>query len=275
VIINRQIRSVLLIFGAFGVAPSINAQAINEATKDAQGAQAIVSAPDKKEARDNYQNDIKYPQPYIYGGLGLSRGAGYGLASANVGVGLMVNTRHFISDAVATYDNGHKVADGTGNNPKGHDRGLGVNAYYKSPYGLFLGAGASWSQLSTTNYSKQGWNPSVGGGFDYLSKECAARDCVVDWSLRTELDYLFIGSEHVNRQGCSIPNGQCTNGVKGVKLRFYLPSPVSDSHFFFRVILGIYDSHATVTSIDPTLTAEQIGQRSRAAILEYTLMYRF
>jgi len=41
------------------------------------------------------------------------------------------------------------------------------------------------------------------------------------------------------------------------------------------VILGIYDSHATVTSIDPTLTAEQIGQRSRAAILEYTLMYRF
>jgi hypothetical protein len=275
VITSRQIRSVLLIFGTFGVAPFINAQGISDATKDAQGAQAIITEPDKTEAHDSYQNHVKYPQPYIYGGLGLSRGAGYGLASANIGVGLMVNTQHFISDAVATYDNGHKVADGTGNNPQGHDRGLATNAYYKFPAGLFLGAGASWSQLSTTHYSKQAWHPSVGGGFDYLGKKCVAQRCHVRWSLRTQFDYLFIGSEHVDRQGCSVANGQCTNGVQGVKLRFYLPSPVSNSHFIFREMLGIYDSHATVTSTDPRLTAEQIGQRSRAVFLEYTLLYRF
>jgi hypothetical protein len=275
VITNRQILSLLLLFGTFGAAPSINAQATDDATKDAQGAQAIISQPDKKEEPDNYQNHVMRPQPYIYGGLGLSRGAGYGLASANIGVGLMVNTQHFISDTVATYDNGHKVADGTGNKTQGHDRGLATNAYYKFPYGLFLGAGASWSQLSTSNYSKQAWNPSVGGGFDYLGKKCVAQECNVRWSLRTQLDYLFIGSEHVNRQGCSLANGQCTNGVEGVKLRLYLPSPVSNSHFIFREMVGIYGSHATVTSMEPTLTAQQIGQRSRAVFLECTLMYRF
>jgi hypothetical protein len=276
IVAGRQILLLVLIFATLGLLPSLNAQGTNDATEDTGGTQAISRQPDKKEEPpDNYQNHVKYPQPYVYGGLGLSRGAGYSLASANVGVGLMLNTKHFISDAVATYDNGHKVADGTGNNPKGRDLGLATNAYYKTPSGLFLGAGASWSQLFTTNYSKQAWNPSVGGGFDYLGKECAAQDCIVEWSLRAQLDYLFVASEHVNRQGCSVPNGQCTNGVQGVKLRFYLPSPVSNSRFIFRVTLGIYDSHATVTSIDPALTAEQIGQRARAVFLEYAVMYRF
>jgi hypothetical protein len=263
----------VLISTTFGLVPSANAQATDEVTQDTHGAR-VISQPDKEEPPDNYQNHLRFPEPYLYGGLGLNRG-GYALASANVGVGLMLNTQHFLADAVATYDNGHKVADGTGNNPKGHDRGLASNAYYRSPYGLFLGAGIFWSQLATTNYSKQAWNPSVGGGFDYLGKVCAAHDCIVKWSLRAQVDYLFIGSEHVNRQGCSLPNGQCTNGVQGVKLRFYLPSPVSKSHFIYRVEEGIYDSHATVTSLDPALTAAQIAQRSRTVFLELTLMYRF
>jgi hypothetical protein len=139
VITNQQILSFLLLFGIFGAAPSISAQATDDATKDAQAAQAIISQPDEKEAPDNYQNHVKHPQPYIYSGLGLSRGAGYGLASANIGVGLMVNTQHFISDVVATYDNGHKVADGTGNNPQGHDRSLATNAYYKFSVRVVLG----------------------------------------------------------------------------------------------------------------------------------------
>jgi hypothetical protein len=207
--------------------------------------------------------------------LGLSRGGGYGLASGNIGVGLMTNTRHFLWNAGATYDNAHKVADGTGNNPKGHDRGLGISAYYKTSYGGFIGAGVSWSQLSTTNYRKQSWNPSAGGGWDYLNKECAAQDCVVNWSFRAQMDYVFKGSEHVNRQGCSVPNGQCTNEVEGPKFVFYLPSPVSNSHFIFRPSLAVYDSHDTVTSTDPKLTAEQTAQRSRGVFVEYTLMYRF
>lgn len=266
--------SLVLLLAAFDVLPPLNAQATSDRSQNTQGTQAI-RQPDRVEPPDDYQNHVKYPQPYIYGGLGLSRGGGYGLASVEVGVGVMINTQHFIWNAVATYDNAHKVADGTGNNPKGHDRRVATSAYYKSPTGWFLGAGASWSQLSTTNYSKQSWNPSVGGGWDYLNKDCAAQDCVVKWSFRAQVDYLLKGSEHVNRQGCSVPNGHCTNGVEGPKFLFYLPSPVSNSHLIFRDTLGIYDSHATVTSADPTLTAEQIGQRSRAVFAEYTLMYRF
>lgn len=272
VIVDRRILSLVLGFATFSFVHSLGAQVTNGAAQDLH---ATISQSDKEKPNDNYQNHVKYPQPYIYGGLGLSRGAGYGLASTNVGVGVMVNTRHFLSDAVATYDNGHKVADGTGNNPKGHDRGLASNFYYKFSDGLFLGAGASWSQLSTTNYSKQGWNPSLGGGFDYLGKECADKDCIVKWSLRTQINYLLVGSEHVDRLGCSVPYGQCTNGVHGLQLRFYLPSPVSNSHFIYRVAEDIYSSHATVTSLDPELTTEQIAQKSRGVFLELTVMYRF
>jgi hypothetical protein len=273
VIIERPTFSLILLLATFGFLPVLNAQATNDGSQKA-GTQAI-TRPDKEEPPDNYQNHVKYPQPYVYGGLGLNRGGGYSLASGNVGIGLMMNTQHFIWNAVATYDNARKVADGTGNNPKGHDRGLASSAYYKFPFGLFLGAGASWSQLSTTNYSKQSWNRTMGIGWDYLAKECAAEDCVVNWSLRAQVDYLFKGSEHVNRQGCSVPKGKCTNGVEGPKFVFYLPSPMSNSHFIFRGTLGVYDAHATVTSIDPELTAAQIGQRSRAVFVEYTLMYRF
>jgi hypothetical protein len=274
VVITARLLSLVLLLTAFGPLPALHAQVTGDGSENVQGAEAVLPTPSSA-APDDYQNHAKYPEPYAYSGLGLSRDAGYGLAYGEVGVGFMVNTRHFIANADATYDNGRKVSDGTGNNPKGHDRSLGANTYYKFRAGWFLGAGASWSQLSTTNYSKQAWNPSVGGGWDYLNKNCAGEDCVFNWSLRAQVDYLLPGSEHVNRQGCSVPDGQCTNGVQGPQFLFYLPSPASNSHFILREALSITDAHATVTSTDPTLTAEQLAEKSRAGFAEFTLMYRF
>jgi hypothetical protein len=273
-VIPVRLLSFVLLLTVFNPLEPLNAQVSIDGLQNMQSMQAAEQT-DKADSPDDYQNHTKYPQPYAYGGLGMSRGAGYRPAYAEAGAGFMINTQHVICNAVATYDNGRKVADGTGNNPKGHDRGLASTAYYKFPNRLFLGVGASWSELSTTNYSKQGWSPSVGGGWDYLNKNCAAENCVVEWSFRAQVDYLLKGTEHVNRQGCPVPNGQCTNGVEGPQFVLSLPSPVSNSHFIFREALGLYESHATITSTDPALSAEQLGQRSMGRFADFALLYRF
>ncbi|MGA9798971.1 MAG: hypothetical protein WBQ68_08160 [Terriglobales bacterium] len=217
---------------------------------------------------------IVWPRPFIYGGLGLN-GGGYSPASGNVGAGLRIDQNHLIWEASASYDNAHKSDDNTTDNLKGHDRGIESSAYYRFTDGWFLGAGAGWSQLSTTNYSKQAFHPSIGGGKDYFHKECAAEDCVAQWSMRLQVDYKLPGAEHVDAKGCSVPDGQCTNDEQGPMFSFYLPSPAASGHLFWRETVGVYTLHQTITSTDPALTAVQKSQRSIAPFLEFTMMYRF
>ncbi len=217
---------------------------------------------------------LTWPRPFIYGGLGLN-GGGYSPASMNVGTGLRIDTDRLIWVANAAYDNAHKTNDNTIDNFKGHDRSIDSSIYYRFHTGWFLGGGAGWSQLSTTNYSKQEFHPSLGAGKDYFHKECAAEDCVTRWSFRLQADYKLKGSEHVDARGCSVPNGQCTNALQGPEVSFYLPSPAGAGHLFWRETVGIYSFHETVTSTDPALTALQESHRSVTSFVEFTMMYRF
>jgi hypothetical protein len=217
---------------------------------------------------------LAWPRPFVYGGLGVN-GGGYAPLSGTVGAGLRIDRTHLIWEGSASYDNGHKSNDNTANNLKGRDRGLESSIYYRTHEGWFGGGGAGWSQLSTTNYSKQVFNPSIGGGKDYFHKECAAEDCVADWSMRLQTDYKLKGVEHVDAQGCNVPNGQCTNDLQGPMFTLYLPSPALARHLYWRQTAGVYMGHETVTSTDPTLTALQKSAGSVSPYLNFALMYRF
>lgn len=217
---------------------------------------------------------ISWPRPFVYGGVGLNSG-GYSPLSGKVGAGLMINKTHLIWSASAAYDNSHKSNDNTIDNNNGHERYLDSSAYYRFTNTWFVGGGASWSELSTTNYTKQDFHPSIGGGKDYFHKSCSGENCVNEWSFRLQVDYKLKGAEHVNAQGCSVPDGQCTNELQGPLVSFYLPSPAASGHLFWRETVGIYTAHETVTSTDPTLTALQKSQRSVTPFLEFTMMYRF
>jgi hypothetical protein len=217
---------------------------------------------------------LALPRPFVYGGLGLN-GGGYGPVSGTVGAGLRIDRSRLIWEAGASYDNAHKSNDNTIANVKGHDRAIESSIYYRVHSGWFGGGGAGWSQLSTTNYSKQAFHPSIGGGKDYFHKACAEDDCVTQWSMRLQVDYKLKGPEHVDERGCSVPNGQCTNDLQGPMFSLYLPSPALAGHLYWRETIGVYTFHETVTSTDPILTALQKSKRSIAPFVEFTMMYRF
>jgi hypothetical protein len=217
---------------------------------------------------------LSWPRPFVYAGVGVN-GGGYSSLSGNLGAGLRIDTRRLIWEGSGWYDNSHKTNDNTIGNEKGHSRHLASSIYYRFDSGWFAGGGAGWEQLSTTNYSKQAFRPSIGGGKDYFHSRCASENCVGDWSMRMQVDYTLPGSEHVDPRGCTVPNGQCTNDLQGPMFSLYLPSPTLARHVFWRSTVGIYTFHTTVTSTDPSLTAMQKGERSVTAFLNFAVMYRF
>ena len=186
------------------------------------------------------------PRPYIAGGLSLMP-AGYASAAYRVQGGLYTNAPHIVSDVYGAYDNGRKDNDNTAGNTNGHDRYLAGFVAYK--FGnTFTGAGARWSQLSTTNYTKSATHYQFGIGHD--------------WAVaRGQVFYI-------------LPAG--TSGIQGPEFSVILPSPVSRRHLFVRFETGIYEYHDTVT--DPSnseLTAVQTGNRHATASTTMMLMYRF
>ena len=201
------------------------------------------------------------PRPFVFAGAGLM-GGGYAPLAADFGAGLRYDFRHLLVNFEGTYDNGHKVNDNTQPNPKGHDRALVGQAYYRMSSGWFFGAGGRWGQLSTTNYTKTNQRATFGGGKDYFHKNCAAEDCI-DFSMRLAVDYVLKGTDRMN-------------GLQGPLISFYMPSPSSKGHFFLRQTLGIYTFYTTVT--DPTnqlMTKQQMADRHVTSSGSLTLMYRF
>ena len=212
-------------------------------------AQEFVSS--QKPTADNSDQQPRglLPRPFLYGGAGLM-GGGYSPLAGEVGVGLRIDSRHFLASAEASYDNGHKTNDGDQPNPSGHDRGLAAATHFRLAAGWFAGVGARWSQLSTTNYSKSGWRPTFGGGKDYFLRGCKGEDCVTEFSMRLRVDYVLPGTDHFN-------------AVQGPLFSFYMPSPAAKGHFFLRMTQGIYEFHETVTEpYNVVLTRQQIGDRS-------------
>jgi hypothetical protein len=194
----------------------------------------------------------KYPHPYLFGGLQL-QGGGYAPTAWTGGVGVNVELKHLVFDSSASYATAHKTNDNTINNYSGHQRGLVGDAFYRFNK-IYVGGGASWSQLSTTNYTKQSWHPKFGMGRDWLRET---------FSMRGQVMYVLPGSDHLN-------------GVQGPEISVWLPSPATAHHVFWRQTIGIYAFHDTVTDpSDKALTAEQIGNRSLSGYVSFNLMYRF
>src|SRR5277367_1022233 len=111
------------------------------------------------------------PRPYAFAG-GESMGGGFAPFAAVGGAGFHIESKRFLADANGWYDNGRKVDDNDQPNPKGHERGLVGAAYYRLPGTWWFGAGVRWSELSTTNYRKSSWEPTLGGSKDYFRNHC-------------------------------------------------------------------------------------------------------
>lgn len=203
----------------------------------------------------NYEENplpSRYPLPYVIAGFQLN-GGGYSAVSQELGGGLDLELKHFLFIGSATYDNAHKTNDGTLNNRNGHDRMLEGKAFYRfRPW--YVGGGASWSQLATTNYTKESWRPKFGVGRDWFRES---------YSFRGELMYRLPGTDH-------------QNAVQGPEFTLWFPSPATKHHVFFQQVVDIYTFHATIT--DPTnrlLTADQVSRRGVSTFVDWRLIYRF
>jgi hypothetical protein len=190
------------------------------------------------------------PRPYAVGSLDLNNG-GYQPLSETIGVGLNAESAHFIGNAEAAYENARKTNDGTVGNTKGHERFLRGTLFGKLNNGFYFGGGARWTQTSTTLYTKQGYNPLIGGGKDFL------RD---DFSFRLQALYAFKGNDKLN-------------GVQGAEFSFYIPSPATKGHFFFREVIAVDRFHSTITS--PELAAAESATYHTAAYVSSGVVIRF
>ena len=181
-------------------------------------------------------------------------GGGFATTSQEIAGGVDFEGKHVVFRGTAAYNNARKANDGTGDNPKGHIRSLNGQLSYRLRNYWFVGTEVGWGQLSTSNYSKQGWAQSFGGGCDFLAG---------DTSFRLRLMYTPPFRDH-------------SNGSQGPSAEFILPSPLAQRHVYFYERLNVSFLHATITDpADRILTEQQKADRSHTASLMLGLMFRF
>lgn len=202
------------------------------------------------------------PHPYAFLGP-VAMPNGYAPLAMEGGAGLRIDSEHFLFDGYVLYDNGHKERDKTEPNPKGHDRGIGAIMRYRLHSGWAFGGGASWSELSTTNYSKNSWRPKFGVSKDVGISNCDYDDCRGQFSGQFSADWMLKGNDW-------------QNGTQGLQLSMYLPSPSLKRHLFFREVLAVYRFHDTVTTrTDLNVMHREMSNHHSSAYAEFTIMYRF
>jgi hypothetical protein len=192
------------------------------------------------------------PRPFAVVGFRIN-GGGYQSISEIMGGGFSIESPHILSGVEVAYGNARKVNDGTINNSSGHERSAQTRAFYKLGNGLYFGGGAQWSQTSTTNYSKQGWRPTLGVGKDFMRST---------YSLRLQGMYM-------------LPDSDKSNETQGPEITLTYPSPASNHHFYFRSVLVVYRFHTTDTLSDPATSAMQRDDHHITGGLTYNLIYRF
>lgn len=201
--------------------------------------------------------ELPVSNPYVprpYGALGLSiNGGGYQPISELMGAGFRMDSPNILLGVELGYGNARKANDATLDNHSGHERTAQARAFYKTGTGFYAGGGLQWSQTSTTNYSKQAWRPTVGGGKDFVRNT---------YSLRLEGVYILPGSDRAN-------------GNQGPEVSLTYPSPAYNHHLFFRSVLLVYRFHTTDTFSDRGTSTIQEGDHHIAAKLTYSLLYRF
>jgi hypothetical protein len=204
------------------------------------------------EKNDWFEFD-KRPRLKIFPQLNLN-GEGFAVFSESIAAGVDFESKHLLLDGVASYNNAHKANDGTGDNPKGHIRALDASAYYRLPNYWFVGTLAGWGQLSTSNYKKDSFGMSFGGGTDFVADGAC---------FRLSAAYAPSLFDHVN-------------GSQGISVEFIEPSPLRQRHVMFVVDTDVQFFHATIT--DPnnaTLTEQEKNNRGHSATSRFGLLFRF
>jgi len=204
------------------------------------GSAALVSSPQNGATRDT---GSFWPRAYAYGGLGLSHGAGYSPAAGIFGSGVDIDNSHFLFLAEGSIQNAHKLDSGTG-----AEYALQARSFARAADGWYFGGGAQWSKLSTSEYAKQAWRPTFGGGKDIMRE---------NFSMRAQAVYILPGTDHLN-------------AVQGPEIGLWLPSPASKSHFFYRQTVGVYEFHQTSV---PGNSGTNV--RMASTFVSLTAMYRF
>jgi hypothetical protein len=195
------------------------------------------------------------PRAVIYADLYLN-GEGYAIFSQSITGGISIESRHLMLEGRGTYDNSHKANDGTGNNPKGHIRALDASAYYRLPNYLFVGPSGGWSQLSTTNYKKGGFNFELGVGTDYVFKDESS-------SMRAIISY-------------GPPLLEKVNGSQSLSYQLMFPSPLSQHHVIITMASTVLFFHATISDpANAALTALQKSHRFVGDTSSFGLLFRF
>ncbi len=182
------------------------------------------------------------PQPYVYGGLSLN-GSGYYPASGAAGTGMNLETTHVLAGAEIWAGNAHKQDSGTG-----YEIGGQARLFCHTGRNLYFGAGAQWSKLTTSIYSKQGWRPTFGGGKDFMRES---------FSARAQLMYVLPGTDRLN-------------ALQGPELSLWMPSPATHAHLFYRETVGVYEFHQTSVPGN-----SGIQDRSFTTFVQFTVMYRY
>jgi hypothetical protein len=171
-----------------------------------------------------------------------------------------VESKHFLSDSFALYNNKHKDAPGISPNSRGRQRAFGGTAFYKQGPWQY-GVGAEFSQFAITEYTKQSVFGFAGVGRD--------------WDIaRVQAMYLRAFNERTqypSQAGCA-----CTNGVQGLRFQMWMPNPATSRHLFFIINFQPVWFHTTVT--DPSnlaLTRQQESQHSVDSTVKFDIRYRF
>ncbi len=195
----------------------------------------------------------RYPHLTIVPALSLNSG-GYQPTSASLMFGARYEGRRLFFSNDFAYDNARKVNDNTDDNRNGYSRSWKILLFYRLPSHWFVGAGAGWSEVVTTNYSKHCWAPHVSGGRDLF---------LPGTSFRLNAMYKFPGTDHANAS-------------QGPTIEFILPSPVTGRHLYLYESFTTHIFHTTITDpSDPVLTARQKGEHSVASYLRVGLMVKF
>lgn len=205
------------------------------------------------------------PRPYVYFGPSLM-GGGYAPVTVRSEAGINLEATHIVFRVLGAYDNGHKVNDNDQPNPNGHDRYLDSAVYYRLASkgwsgNLYFGGGYTWSELSTTNYSKGAGRYQLGGGYDWSRRACEL--CRRSFSMRLNMDWITAGQDW-------------QNGSHGPSISLTIPSPRENRHWFYRETVSIYRFHESVTEpSNLALTVQQRADKSVDSFADFGIVCRF
>jgi len=223
-----------------------------------------------------------YPHPYIEGGLALN-GSGESPVSLAYDSGVDYEQDRLTLTGNLGYNSAKKLDAGNG-----HSIGFGGSAFWRPKpldgggswrSGWYVGGGAGFGKTVTDEYSKQSWQPKFGIGRDILKNDWSGRlQAAYFWQTKwlTEYPTPVQFTQGPGQPALSRTCSRCDNGLKGVEMDFWEPSPATSHHWFFHETVIPYWFHDSVTDPYDAVTTEiQKGNRHAGADAAFEMMFRF